>query len=45
MATKSRDAERCSLVDPPTASRWQLLVSGALLLLWILFIAWIALAG
>ena len=28
-----------------TPSRWQLMVSSSLLLLWILFLAWIALTG
>jgi len=31
--------------DAPAASRWQSIVSSLLLLLWILFLAWIALAS
>ena len=45
IATQKRDTERRPLLEPPAASRWQLIVSGTLLLLWILFLAWIAMAG
>ncbi len=45
MVSNSRDKERRSVVDPPVASRRQLFVSGALLLLWILFLAWTAMGG
>lgn len=31
--------------SPPVANRWQLIVSSTLLLLWIMFLGWIALAG
>jgi len=41
MASKTRDAA----ANPPVASRWQLIVSSVLLLMWILFLGWIALAG
>jgi len=29
----------------PVGSRWRMIASGVLLLLWILFLAWIAIAG
>lgn len=43
--TKKVPPVNLSQQEPPQASRWQLRVSGVLLLLWILFLAWIALAG
>ncbi len=45
MAAKKRDTEHLPLLEPSAASRWQLVISGTLLLLWILFLAWIAMAG
>jgi len=53
MSTHTRDSSRHSVAvavavavaDPPVTGRWQLLVSSTLLLLWILFLAWVALAG